>query len=131
MSTNPTNSDDMIDSRDVIKRIEELEEEREALVDRDASTELTEWDVENQEELRALKALAEEAEGCADWLHGEQLIRDSYFKDYAQELADDLDLMRTNAAWPYTCIDWEKAAEELKADYTSVDFGGVTYWIRS
>ena len=30
-----------------------------------------------------------------------------------------------------TCIDWAQAARELRMDYTSVDFDGVTYWIRS
>ena len=28
-------------------------------------------------------------------------------------------------------IDWAQAAHELQMDYTSVDFDGVTYWIRS
>ena len=32
--------------------------------------------------------------------------------------------------WPLYCIDWEYAARELKHDYTSVDFDGVTYWVR-
>lgn len=27
-------------------------------------------------------------------------------------------------------IDWERAAEELRMDYTAVDFDGVTYWVR-
>lgn len=26
---------------------------------------------------------------------------------------------------------WERAASELQMDYTSVEFGDVTYWIRS
>lgn len=33
--------------------------------------------------------------------------------------------------WPYTCIDWEHAAKELRYDYSAADFDGVTYWIRS
>ena len=33
--------------------------------------------------------------------------------------------------WPFNCIDWEKAAEELQQDYMSIDFDGVTYWMRS
>lgn len=32
--------------------------------------------------------------------------------------------------WPLRHIDWDAAAEELKQDYTSVEFDGVTYWIR-
>jgi hypothetical protein len=112
------NSQDVIDSRDVIARIEELEE-------------MEEREEEETEELEALRALAEEAEGYAsDWRYGETLIRDSYFQEYAQELAEDIGAINRDASWPNTCIDWEQAARELQMDYTSVDFAGVTYWIR-
>lgn len=88
---------------------------------------------ELQAELDALVKLAEEAEDyAADWKHGETLIRDSYFRDYAEELADDCGMVDRKVAsqWPYTCIDWDQAARDLQMDYTSVDFGGITYWIR-
>ncbi len=59
------------------------------------------------------------------------LIHEAYFEDYARQLADDLALYNDrNVSWPYTCIDWAQAAEELKQDYTSVDFDGETYWVR-
>lgn len=83
-------------------------------------------------EYETLKTLAEECAGYApDWKYGETLIRDSYFKEYAQQLAEDIGAIDRNAAWPMCCIDWDQAAEELKQDYTSVDYDGVTYWIRS
>ena len=118
MKLAPCNYDDLIDSRDVIERIEELE----------ADDERTEGETK---ELETLKKLAEEAEGyAADWQHGETLIRDSHFKEYAQQLAEDCGMMPEGNRWPLYCIDWEWAARELKHDYTSVDFGGVEYWIR-
>jgi hypothetical protein len=58
------------------------------------------------------------------------MIRDSYFKEYAQEFAEDIGAINKNASWPNTCIDWDQAARELQMDYTSVNFDGVTYWIR-
>jgi len=134
------NTDDVIDSRNVIARIEELEAERDnipgSLTDFEDDPDLEaaalqEWDDDNGAELAALKALAEEGEGCGDWSHGETLIRDSYFEDYARELADECGDMPRDLHWPFTCIDWEKAARELQYDYTTVDFDGVTYWIRS
>jgi hypothetical protein len=64
-------------------------------------------------------------------MHGETLIRDSYFEEYAQELAEDLGYLQKNVSWPYDCINWEQAARELQQDYTSADFDGVTYWLRS
>lgn len=133
MRTRPTNSDDVIDSRDVIEAIEELQGEIEAKTHESDDEADVEEVAELQAELDALLKLQDDAEGyCADWRHGEQLIRDSYFETYAEELADDCGMVDRKLAsqWPYTCIDWERAARELQYDYTSVDFDGVTYWTR-
>ena len=124
MSTIPTNADDVIDSRDVIERIEELEsvaEDGDSLLDRNERIELL-----------TLKALAEDAADYSeDWRYGATLIRDSYFVEYAQELAEDIEGEALgDAHWPFTCIDWEQAARELRMDYTPVEFAGVTYWVR-
>lgn len=149
------NLQDVIDSRDVIARIEELEAEREALADElsealeavqaddsgdlelidasnNAAQELTDWDASDEaEELRTLQALASDASGYAsDWRHGETLVRDSHFQDYAQQLAEDCGMIPEGLRWPVSCIDWEQAARELQMDYTTVDFDGVDYWIR-
>jgi len=143
-----SNSDDIIDSRDVIARIEELQatidEAMEAAgnnFDADPPTDTERADFiaehlqvahpEDYEEWKALTALAAEASDYApDWEYGEALIRDSYFRNYAEELADDIGAINSEAIWPNNCIDWERAARELQMDYTSVDFAGVTYWIR-
>jgi hypothetical protein len=154
--SDPTNCDDVIDSRDVIARIEELESERNDLeaaaqeaddalenategVNRSylesaqltAALALRDWDVDNGEELKALQGLESQAEGYCDWRHGATLIRDNYFESYAQEQAEDLhgDKVR-HAQWPFNCIDWEQAANELQQDYTAVEFDGVTYWVQ-
>jgi hypothetical protein len=163
------NSKDIIDSRDVIARIAELENDREALTDavqdaqrafdealgvkhskaarhvlqvtdldacvatkqtlNDAQAALEDW--EDAEELKTLKALAEEAEGYGDWAHGATLIRDSYFTEYAEELASDVCEMGKATEWPFRHIDWEAAANELRQDYTTVTFDGEDYLIRS
>lgn len=126
-NTQISNQDDVIDSRSVIERIEELEAAKEACGD-DA---MEEWQDEFEAELTALLALQDEAEGCADWKHGETLVRDSYFKEYAQELAEDCGMIPAGLSWPCTCIDWDQAARELRMDYSAVEFDGVTYWVRS
>jgi DNA repair exonuclease SbcCD ATPase subunit len=159
-----SNSDDIIDSRDVIKRIEELRDERDSLksdVDeareeydnakvtserdgtdlladgelgdalKEAEDALREWDESDEAtELKALEALQEEAEGYApDWQHGATLIRDSHFTEYTEELLKDIgDLPRDLPH--YIAIDWEKTAENIQVDYTSVEFDGETYWVR-
>jgi hypothetical protein len=119
MSNTIGNFDAIIDSRDVIARIAELRANRDSLSAEDAH------------ELAALEALAEEASGSPDWRYGEVLIRGSYFKEYAAQLAEDTGLIKADACWPYTCIDWDQAARELQHDYMLVDFDGVAYWVHA
>ncbi len=126
MNTPPVNTDDVIDSCDVIARIEELEAELEEA--RDDGEDL---DAVMDSEYNALKELAKEGEGSPDWPHGGVLIRDTYFKEYAQELAEDCGMVTDGANWPNNCIDWEQAAEVLQQDYMNVEFDGVDYWIRA
>jgi len=118
MADSISNSDDVIDSRDVIARIEELE------------TDITSLDDDEKDELQALQSLSDEAISANDWSHGSTLIRDSYFKEYAQQLAEELGLIENDSTWPHNCIDWDQAANELQVDYSSVEFDGVTYWVR-
>lgn len=106
----PTNHDNIIDSREVI----------DALTD----------DTLTADERSVLEALNAEGESLEDWAYGVTLVHDDYFVDYARELADDCGLIKDDAVWPATCIDWERAARELQMDYTPVEFDGVTYWAR-
>lgn len=161
-----SNTDNVLDSRDIIDRIEYLESERESLTDEvdkaqealddldsddfvevsafeaaedearrelaTAQANVKDWDESDEgQELAKLKAFAEEAESSSsDWTYGATLIHEDYFEDYARDLAAEGDYDMKNEQWPYTCIDWAKAAEELQQDYTSVDFDGETYWVR-
>ena len=120
MTIEITNNDDIIDSRDVIERIEELR-----------STEPSDMEKADREELAALVDLAAECKDCPDWQYGETLISDSYFEDYAREFAEDIGAIDKDANWPLGCIDWGQAAAELQMDYMEVVFDGVTYYIRA
>jgi hypothetical protein len=132
---------DIIDSRDVIARIEELESERACFdpdsritdpTEADFAKAREEWDEgEDGEELKRLRSLADDASDSPDWEHGESLISEHHFEDYARQLAEDIGALEDCDHWPATCIDWERAAEQLQQDYTSVTYGDTTYWIRS
>ena len=126
-----TPGDEIIDSRDIIKRIELLESDP----DRDEG---------GDEELHQLVELADEGAAYEDWQYGETLILDSYFTDYTRNMVEDCGYFPQSEptgvpghqpidwnAWPYRCIDWERVADEMKVDYTTIMFGGCTYWIRS
>lgn len=118
----PDNYDNVIDSRDVIARIEYLA---------DADNRTDDTDTEDIErELCELRKLAKQGESLEDWEYGVTLVRDSYFEAYAQELAEDIGATSRDWSWPNNCIDWEKAARELQVDYTDLEFNGVTYWAR-
>ena len=101
---------DIIDTRDLNKRLNELEDEREALEDAvttlkdeakdcdpdekeeyddnviDAIEALKEWDEEYKEELDELCAMRDE---ISEWRRGEALIAEEDFVEYAKQLADD------------------------------------------
>jgi hypothetical protein len=86
-------------------------------------------DEDDAKEFKEWTELRDECEGYG-WNHGIQFIAESYFEEYAQQLADDIGAIDRNAAWPTNCIDWKKAARELKTDYTSTEIDGTTYYYR-
>ena len=121
--------DELIDSRDVIERIETLESELALFLDETEGA-LPE-NFPNIDELSALRALAEECSSLsADWEYGEMLVRYSYWQDYVQEMLEDCGEIPRNLPW-YISIDWEKTADNISQDYTLVDFDGVDYYIRN
>lgn len=144
-------SKNILDSRNLIERAEELLAEfevwKEQLTDDDFTriTErfgcekseldnedlLEEWQntTSDGEEHKSIADLEEEI-NSSEWTYGLQLIADSYFETYAREFAEDIGAISGDERWPATCIDWEKAASELQYDYSSVDFDGETYWYR-
>ena len=179
----PSNTDNIINSRDVIKRIEELDAERDDLVDdfvqvrdkheeariavqgaeddkllavlhdkdiekaqgvldkalelvdevredfEEAEAALKEWQEEYGDELKALKTLADEgADYSGNWSCGETLIHEDYFVEYVKGFVEDIgDFPRDLPA--YVVIDWEAIAENIKVDYTEIDFDGTTFLI--
>ena len=135
--TDITNTADTIDIRDVITRVEELREAREEYDGfHNTPGAWAKIDDGEPEELTLLEALLDDCKGNGgdhqwdgDW-YPVTLIRESYFEDYARELADETGALKDGAQWPYTCIDWDQAATELQQDYTGIDFDGVTYYCR-
>ncbi len=100
-----------------------------------AAADLAEWDDENGEEFKTLAALLEDLKGNGgdeqwrgDW-YPITMVRDSYWTDYVRELLDDIGEIPKD--FPnYIKIDWEATARNIRMDYTSTEFDGVTYWYR-
>jgi len=134
---------DYIDSRDIVARLEIFRAAVEMLgvdpdtVDADFNHGMPEgsedWDVERTDivsEFVALRDLDSELSEVGDWNFGATLIRESYFTEYAKELADGCGMTDREAKWPNNHLDWNGAAEELKTDYREVKFNGETYLVR-
>lgn len=119
----------MLDSRDLQKRLEELEGMDEAYRE-SLGTSMPEAPLDDDEtsELEELQTLANDVE---EWQYGAQLIPVDDFEAYAQSLAEDCGMLPDDASWPLNCIDWEKAAEQLQQDYSEVEYQGSTYYVRS
>lgn len=109
-----TGGEDILDPRDIAERLKYLTRERDRL------------EGSQLEEIDALQGVVDE--GIDD-----TLVHEDYFQEYAEELAVDIGAIdhRQRDHWPYTCIDWEQAAEELKQDYSVIDIRGGTYYYRS
>lgn len=150
MSTNVTPNDSRIDSRDVVERVSEINDEIEALDERteaivtrehrapspsddaelfaDISAEREELSEELASLNRLLEQIRDYGEDSAE--HGVFLIADSDFEDYAREFAEDIGAIDDDARWPATCIDWAQATRELQMDYTAIEWEGVTFYLR-
>jgi hypothetical protein len=141
-----TNSEDIIDSRDIIARIEDLTSQRDDFqywIDldqehgsdwKDSDVEKwTEWDNSDEGmELRNLEKIQNECENYGDWKYGVTLLRDSYMdEEWAENELKDLGYLNNDLLWFISHnIDWNGVLEDLRQDYSEIDFDGITYWIR-
>lgn len=114
----------VIDARELGDEMQELNDRQQ---DEDAIDPL---DEDDEARLAALVELFDEI-GESAARDGATLIPESDFEEYAQELAEELDLIPENAAWPSNCIDWEQAARELSQDYSTVEFDGESYYYQA
>lgn len=139
MTSEISKYDDVIDVRDIIQLVEDLETilglDEDEETQEVSGNEDEEDTSDEREEYATLKALLDDLAGdggdeqwCGDWYPG-TLIRDSYFTEYAQELVSDIgDMPREIPS--YIVIDWEATAHNIQQDYSSIEFDGVTYWYR-
>lgn len=115
---------DIIDVRDIIARVEELENEV-------ADTEAQAW--ENRDEYATLTAILDELAGGGgdeqwrgDW-YPLTLIRESHFEEAMDELVHDCyEVPKNLPSFMSIVLDYVA----LQQDYTSVEIDGATYFYR-
>lgn len=138
MSREISNSDDLIDVRDVIERFEELEQEMQFSVQGIESEEITSGVTGDDmtdiaEEFSRLQSLLSDLKdkgGDEQWKgawYPVSLIRDDYFETAMDELLEDIgDLPKDLPGYLTITVNYDM----LQMDYSSVEFDGVTYWYR-
>jgi hypothetical protein len=133
MSNEINNAQDVLNSRDIFKRIEELEDIRDSLLENNV---LAEWEESDEyieftqltDFIKGFRGYGGEVEWRGYW-YPTTLINDIYFVDYINQFLEDCgDIPQDFPAW--IVIDWEKTAENIKQNYVSSEFDGVTYWAR-
>ena len=87
-------------------------------------------------DLKSLEEIVEDGEAViADWNYGATLIKESYFKEYIQELVQDCypefteDVLNRNE-WPYSCVevDWDMAVRDAKMDFYPISINNVDFY---
>ena len=110
---NITNSDDVIDSRDILDYIEKYKNDKNF-----------------EDEVKALQSIVKQygdvySDGIRDLEFGVFFIRDSYFEDYMWDYF--LEVNQIDEA--LECyIDIKAFALDQQYNYDTVDFDGIEYW---
>lgn len=115
--------EDTIETGDLTDRLNELESQP------DDEIGLDEEEIEERDKLRSICEDGEQ--NISEWNDGATLVRDSYFEDYARQLAEDIGAIESDGGWPNSYIDWGRACDALKMDYSEVEIDGYTYYGRA
>ena len=121
--------DEIQNKKDEIENSEALEIDDDTVADLELELEQLEsdFDKDEQEELDELENMESE---IPEWKDGETLIPEDEFVDYCEELCKDIGDVPREIPW-YIEIDWDKTAENIKADYSEIEYQGTTYLYRS
>lgn len=147
------NSEDILYFRDIVERIEELEDELSVMQDledeiesldeeedkeeiRIAKEELEKKEKEFEPEIEELKILKEFISEFAGYggdekYEGESypstFISDNHWEEFVKSECEDFGYIPKDLPW-WIFIDWEKTSERYQEGYISGDFDGERYW---
>lgn len=154
------NSDDVINTRDIEKKIDDLMEEIDDLQkeideikekiefneDCPEDEKYSDKDIDDfnseikskmeiqddlRNELEPLNDFKSELEGYCDWYGGDTLVRDSYIDKFIRQEIEETNSNLFDSIPSWLEIDWESTIDNLKGDFTCGDWDGITYWVRS
>lgn len=126
---------DILDSREIEERIEELTAEFLEATETDPADTMSadDWafglSSDDAQELAGLIELRDKLSHVPDWSYGETVIREDEFADYCKEMVIDCGYA-PNDFPEWLVIDWEETADNLREDYSEATVNGVTYLAR-
>ena len=113
-----------LDCRDLAKELEALQEQY--------NDDPQNFDKDDFERLENLKKLNNDINGGLEGTEEEGLIPEQEWKDYCKQFAEDCGYLsyskNKNPLLDY--VDWNRWAEDFKANYEELEFEGVTYFHR-
>jgi len=139
----------MLDTRDLIERRDELKQD---ILDSFKDTfehyaddtddfedilwdeeEIQSWKEDWSDELQEIEDIddLEDEINNGEFDYGTTLIPEDYFVEYCKDLVSDIgDLPRDLPSYIENNIDWDGVADDLRMDYSEVEFRGETYLYR-
>ncbi len=115
----------------------EAQDELELFLDAKRDEGLTEEEVESFRE-EWLESHQYEAEALADadvledFDENEPVVPEDEWESYVYDLIQELvPAYLRMADWPWNCLNYDQAANDLAADYTSVELSDGSYYVRS
>lgn len=91
------------------------------------------WNFDYEDDLNTIKEINYiEEEIGEEFQYGVHLIEEKDFTEYCQQFEEDCGYIgRDLPTWITNNIDWDGVADDLRVDYSEIDYQGVSYLYRA
>ena len=139
----------MIDTRDLVKKREELQtnlvdsfneyfdteiedfDELTKHISNSEDEDVQEWRDDNSDDFEHIKEIDELDDKISEFSFGEILILEDDFIEYCEDMVADCYYLTNVPDFIKDNINWEGVASDLGVDYSNVTYQGVSYLVRA
>ena len=94
--------------------------------------EIESWKSDFENELKQIEDIDTIENECSEFSYGETLIDEDDFEEYCQEFIEDCGYISKDMPMIISNnIDWTGIADDMKQDYSEIEYQGNTYLYRS
>lgn len=94
--------------------------------------EIESWKSDFENELKQIEEIDTVENECSEFSYGETLIDEDDFEEYCQEFIEDCGYISKDMPMIISNnIDWTGIADDMKQDYSEIEYQGNTYLYRS